>query len=170
MRRAYRSSAGKGACCTVSRSTCFMVWMQEVLTRPRRVCELVLVMQAKPACGRLTWLVEACVRELCGSNHATPLKLEVDCLNVIRACSSCTGLSESTCLPDIATLMRNRPGHAMVLCCNYLPPGILCMAWSENQRAQLCIPHTCSFLHSLLLPLLGLPWPSGMLLLTQKGV
>ena len=39
-----------------------------------------LVMQAKAACGRLTWLVEACVRELCGSNHATPLKLEVGCL------------------------------------------------------------------------------------------
>ncbi|CAK0732781.1 hypothetical protein CVIRNUC_000181 [Coccomyxa viridis] len=32
--------------------------------------------EAKAAGGRLTWLVEACVRELCGSNHATPLKLE----------------------------------------------------------------------------------------------
>ena len=72
---------------------------------PRHACELALVMQAKPACGRLTWLVEACVRELCGSNHATPLKLEVGCLNEFRACSGCPGLSESICLPDISTLI-----------------------------------------------------------------
>lgn len=35
MRSAHQSSAGKGACCTVSRSTCCMVNMQEVLTCPR---------------------------------------------------------------------------------------------------------------------------------------
>ncbi|CAL5224069.1 g6694 [Coccomyxa viridis] len=32
--------------------------------------------EAKSAGGRLTWLVEACVRELCGDGHASPLKLE----------------------------------------------------------------------------------------------
>ena len=33
--------------------------------------------QAKPVGERLTWLVEACVRELCGDGHASPLKFEV---------------------------------------------------------------------------------------------
>ena len=71
----------------------------------RHAGELVMVMQAKPAGGRLTWLVEACVRELCGSNHATPLKLEVGCLNGITACLALQGYLKAHSCRIFSTLI-----------------------------------------------------------------
>ena len=62
------------------------------------------------------------------------------------------GYPEAHACQAFPALMHDKPGHAMVLCCSYLLPGILCMACLQKQSAQLCIPRPWSSLHSLNLP------------------
>ena len=113
-------------------------------------CEFACSAQAKPADGRLSWLVEACVRELCGSNHATPLKLEVELNPFMEACDLLAIYSVCSDVPAFKRTehmhvqlhdMRSMRLHTWEQCrhggiaagslCSWAVPPPLCKLWRK---------------------------------------